>query len=200
MDENIISLLEELSLRTSVSEDEGHYGASICNGLSSDYTSGSNVSSPAHEQLCQNSTEVDSELKNAVNNLFQELTPPNTTNDQQTKLTDLGYEKSKILTALLGNIDLVTDAIKKINRSVAIGKKMERIYRSYYINPNVELDLNEINHLIRSFSDLYDSENYVREVNVSRVYQAYCKKLTDIYNSRTNSMTFNGTSDDCMMH
>jgi len=171
MDENIISLLEELSLRTSVSEDEG---------------ASSSISSPANEQLSSNNSEEHGELKNAVNTLLK-----------QHRNFDSRYDKTKMLAALLGNIDLVTDAVKKINQSIAIGKKMEEIYRSYYINPNIDLDLNEINQLIRAFSELYESERYVREVNVSRVYQAYCKKLIDIYNSRT--LGDYSEDNDCMM-
>lgn len=183
MDENILSLLEELSLR-SCSEDENYTRDRANNYLSSNYTSSSNVSSPNYEQLTNSITDEDLELKNAVNSLFQDLRP-STTNRGQTSQSD-GYDKSKLLIALLGNIDLVTCAVKKINQLVSLGKRMEQVYRSYYINPNVALDLDEIGRLITAFNDIYNSESYVREVNVSRVYQAYCKKLLDIYNSSAN--------------
>lgn len=168
MDENIISLLEELSLRASVSEDEG-----AC----------SSISSPAYEQLSNDFPEEDIELKSAVNTLLE-----------QQRCFNSGYDKTKMLAALLGNVDLVTNAVKKIGQSIAIGKRMEQIYRSYYINPNTELDLNEIGYLIKSFSELYDNNSYVRGVNISRVYQAYRVKLSDIYNLRTSV-----NDGDCMM-
>lgn len=171
MDESIINLLEELSLR-----------ATTYNSASEDDGVGSNISSPTYEHTSGTPIEESVELKNAVNSIFA--------ND------DSGYDKSKMLAALLGNLDLVTIAVKKIKETVAVGKKMEHIYRIYYVNPKIDLDLNEINHLIRTFTELYDGESYVREVNISRVYQAYCKKLTEIYESRTNTSV---NDDDSMM-
>lgn len=177
MDENLLTLLEELSLR-SCSEDENNRRDSSANYQSSNYTS-SNVSSPSFDQLASNLPEEDLELKNAVNSLLQDLNPSSRD----------GYDKTKLMVALLGNIDLVTCAVKKINQLVSLGKKMEQIYRLYYVNPDVVLDLDEIASLIEAFSSVYNNESYVREVNVSRVYQAYCKKLTDIYNQRVNGHT-----------
>lgn len=177
MDENILTLLEELSLRTSSCNEDDDYAKDRGNNyLSSNYTSSSNVSSPSHDQLTGNIVEEDLELKNAVNSLFQELSP---TSDLRS-----GYDKSKLLVALLGNVDLVTCAVKKVNQLVSLGKRMEQIYRSYYVDPNIQLDLEEMAQLIRAFNNIYESESYVREVNVSRVYHAYCKKLIDIYNAR----------------
>lgn len=197
MDENLLSLLEELSLRTSsCTEDENYFKKSGNNYLSSNYASSSNVSSPSYDQLANYTHEEDLELKNAVNSLFQELNPPNTRYAGQPNSNEqnIGYDKSKLMVALLGNIDLVTCAVKKINQLVSLGKRMEQIYRCYYVNPNVQLDLNEIAQLISAFSNVYNSEGYVREVNVSRVYQAYCKKLIDIYNVRANMTNL----DECM--
>lgn len=185
MDENLLSLLEELSIRASCSEDENC--ANVNNGLNSNYcTSSSNVSSPAYDQLANNLPE-DLELKNAVNSLIQDLKPSISNSRPDTEQNSGGYDKSKLLVALLGNIDLVTCAVKKINQLVSLGKRMEQIYRRYYVDPNTELDLEEISQLIVAFSNIHNSESYVREVNVSRVYQAYCNKLTDIYNIRTSS-------------
>lgn len=193
MDENLLSLLEELSLRTSCSEDENYYPSKHHNGnnyLSSNYASSSNVSSPNQEQLASNLPEEDLELKNAVNSLFHDLSPTNAratqTLDQTKQQQEVSYDKSKLLVALLGNIDLVTCAVKKINQLISLGKRMEQIYRCYYVDPNVQLDLNEIDQLIARFSNIYNSESYVREVNVSRVYQAYCRKLVHIYRQRTD--------------
>lgn len=194
MDENILSLLEELSLR-SCSEDENFSRDRANNYLSSNYTSSSNVSSPNYEQLANSISDEDLELKNAVNSLFQDLKP--TTDRGQASQSD-GYDKSKLLIALLGNIDLVTCAVKKINQLVSLGKRMEQIYRSYYINPSVALDMDEVGQLITAFTNIYNSESYVREVNVSRVYQAYCKKLSDIYNSNINRDA-SGQGDDEMI-
>lgn len=188
MDENLLSLLEELSLRTSFSEDENCSRDNGNNCPSSNYTSSSNVSSPTYDQLTNNIAEEDTELKNAVNSLFQDL---NLSNPRaQANKQEAGYDKSKLMLALLGNIDLVTHAVKKINQLVSLGKRMEQIYRGYYVDPNVGLDLDEIAQLINAFFHVYNSEKYVREVNVSRVYHAYCRKLIDIYNSRTNQMNF----------
>lgn len=190
MDENLLSLLQELSLR-SCSEDETCSRDTGNNHIGSSYTSSSNVSSPTYEQLANSISEEDLELKNAVNSLFQDLKPSNASNRGPVD-NDGGYDKSKLLCALLGNIDLVTCAVKKINQLISLGKRMEQIYRSYYVNPDVYLDLDELSQLIAAFTDIYNSESYVREVNVSRVYQAYCRKLLDIYNSRTtakNSLT-----------
>lgn len=184
MDENLLSLLEELSLR-SYSEDENGFSRGSRNHNSeSNYTSSSNVSSPTFEQVTSANVEEDIELKNAVNSLFQDLKPTQTSRNE-TPQQD--YDKSKFLVALLGNIDLVTCAVKKINQLVSLGKKMEQIYRRYYVDPNVELDLIELSQLITAFMNIYNSESYVREVNVSRVYLAFCNKLIDIYNSRTEA-------------
>lgn len=187
MDENLLSLLEELSLR-SCSEDENCTRDTANSYLSSNYTSSSNVSSPAYEQLVSSLPEEDLELKQAVNSLFQDLKPtnPGRTGEQQ---QGVGYDKSKLLVALLGNVDLVTCAVKKINQLVSLGKRMEQIYRSYYVNPSIELDLEELSQLITAFSNIYNSESYVREVNVSRVYQAYSRKLWDIYQARTTGVS-----------
>lgn len=195
MDENLLSLLEELSLR-SCPEEESCLKEKGNNYQSSTYTSSSNVSSPTYEQLTNNIPEEDLELKNAVNSLFQDLEP--TVSSRTGSTSSDGYDKSKLLVALLGNIDLVTCAVKKINQLVSLGKKMEQIYRKYYIDPNVALDLEEINQLITAFSDIYNSESYVREVNVSRVYHAYCKKLIDIYNSRMARFNTCNGHDDSM--
>lgn len=185
MDENLLSLLEELSLR-SCSEDE-HYSRIDNNYQSSSNNSASsNVSSPTYEQLANNLPEEDLELKNAVSSLFQDLN--HSSQD--------GYDKTKLMVALLGNIDLVTCAVKKINQLVTLGKRMEQIYRTYYVNPSVHLDLDEIAALITAFSDVYNTESYARQVNVSRVYQAYCKKLVDIYNQR---MSETGQDEDRMI-
>lgn len=198
MDENLLSLLEELSIRASCSEDEIY----VNNGLNSNYcTSSSNVSSPANDQLA-NSLPEDLELKNAVNSLIQDLKPSINNynpNNGTVGQNPAGYDKSKLLVALLGNIDLVTCAVKKINQLVSLGKRMEQIYRGYYVNPNIELDLEEISQLIIAFSNIYNSENYVREVNVSRVYQAYCRKLMDIYNARTSLQEETKTEYDDQM-
>lgn len=191
MDENLLNLLEELSLRTSFSEDEnssipGRNGDRL---MSSGYTSqASNFSSPTYDQIDGGSPEKDIELENTVDSLFQEIYRPNqnTGNQQNSSQQRPGYDKTKLLVALLGNIDLVKCAIKKINHLVTLGKKMEQIYRLYYMDPNVSLDLHEISSLINSFSGLYNAENYIREVNICRMYQAYCKKLIEIYNVRTN--------------
>lgn len=182
MEENLLSLLEELSLR-SHSEDDNHSRDSGLNQMSSNYTSSSNVSSPNYEQLANNVPEEDTELKCAVSLLFQNLYSANATSN------DSGYDKYKLLIALLGNLnrDLVISAVNKINHLVAVGKKMENIYRQYYVNPNVDLNLEELNQLISTFSELYSSDSYVREVNISRVYQAYCQKLVEIYKSRISS-------------
>lgn len=193
MDENLLSLLEELSLR-SCSEDEQCYRESRNQNYNgSTYTSSSNVSSPTYDQLTNNIPDEDLELKNAVNSLFQDLQPNNQISRASTN-TNEGYDKSKLLVALLGNIDLVTCAVKKINQLVSLGKRMEQIYRRYYVDPNVMLDLDEIGQLITTFSNIYNSESYVREVNVSRVYQAYCRKLIDIYHSRISNTTDNKMS------
>lgn len=168
MDENLLSLLEELSLR-SCSEDENCLKDEATNHNGSNYTSNIEVE--------------DLELKNAVNSLFHDLRPTSASRTGCSSSSE-GYDKSKLLVALLGNIDLVTCAVKKINQLVSLGKKMEQIYRRYYIDPNVPLDLEEINQLISAFTNIYNSETYIREVNVSRVYQAYCRKLIEIYNSR----------------
>lgn len=202
MDENLLSLLEELSLRSCGSEDENCsrdignnrlWGNQLHNSAYN--TSSSNVSSPTYEQLTNSIPEEDLELKSAVNSLFQDLKPSNvkTTIAQSSQPQD-GYDKSKLLVALLGNVDIVTCAVKKINQLVSLGKKMEQIYRCYYVDPNVHIDLNEVSQLITAFSDIYDNESYVRKVNVSRVYHAYCRKLLDIYNSRTAT---NGVQPDC---
>lgn len=195
MDENLLSLLEELSLR-SCSEDENCLKEKGTYYHGSTYTSSSNVSSPTFEQLTNNIAEEDLELKNAVNSLFQDLKPtaPSRTGCSN---SDDSYDKSKLLVALLGNIDLVTCAVKKINQLVSLGKKMEQIYRRYYVDPNTPLDLDEINQLISAFSNIYNSERYVREVNVSRVYQAYCKKLIEIYEFRVRQ---EGLCNDSMIH
>lgn len=215
MDENLLTLLEELSLRASFSEDETiattttanyHYKDNDASAtptsynhrhnLTSDYTSSSNLSSPAYDQLDNaHLAEEDVELKSAVNSLFHELSTPSSNNRISTRpsSTSAGYDKSKLLVALLGNIDLVTCAIKNINHLVSLGKRMEQIYRRYYADPNIHLDLDEIDRLIAAFSEVYNSESYVREVNVSRVYQAYCKKLIDICETRRN---FQNTSFD----
>jgi hypothetical protein len=191
--ENLLMLLEELSLRASNSEDEtNNYKDGTDSALNnfrrnitSDYTSSSNLSSPAYEQLDNvQSADEDVELKSAVDSLFQELSSPNSNNGPSSQTSTSGYDKSKLLVALLGNIDPVTCAIKKINNLVSLGKKMEQIYRRYYADPNVPLDLEEIDRLIVAFSEVYNSESYVREVNVSRVYQAYCQKLIEIYRAR----------------
>lgn len=195
MDENLLTLLEELSLRTSFTEDGENNHPVSDNGnkyVSSGYASQtSNFSSPSYEQLDNGAAEEDLDLKNAVSSLFHELNTPNSNRDTQSTSAKpaepAAYDKTKLLVALLGNIDLVKCAIKRINQLVSLGKKMEQIYRMYYIDPNVPLDLEEISGLITAFSDLYNSESYVREVNVSRVYQAYCKKLIDIYNKRQSS-------------
>lgn len=176
MDEHLLSLLEELSLRSSPEELEKQ-------SLSSNCTPNSNFSSPTYEQVT-NSIPEDVELKNAVHSLFQELKPSNPVQKRPLNRED-GYDKSKLLIALLGNVDLVTNAIKKINQVVSIGKRMEQIYKVYFVNPNAPLDLREISELCRSFWDLYNSESYIRQVNVSRVYKLYCEKLIEIYNSRT---------------
>lgn len=138
----------------------------------------------------------DIDLKNAANSLFQQLNTTQAKNGkaQPSSTTQAGYDKTKLLVALLGNIDLVTCAIKKLNQLVSLGKRMEQIYRSYYVDPNVHLDLDEIGQLIAAFSDIYNSESYVREVNVTRVYHAYCKKLIVIHNTRRNLIN----SDEAM--
>lgn len=194
MDENLLSLLEELSLR-SYSEDDNHSRDSGLNYMSSNYTSSSNVSSPNYEQLASNVSEEDVELKSAVSSLFQNLYSANATSN------DSGYDKYKLLIALLGNInrDLVTSAVNKINQLIAVGKKMEHIYRQYYVNPDVELNLEELNQLIQTFSELYNSESYVREVNISRVYQAYCQKLVEICKIRTSATRMDEMNDDEMI-
>lgn len=171
MDEDVINLLQELSLRTT-----NYHPASEDDGI------GSNISSPAHEQISSSSIEESVELKNAVDSIFA--------ND------NADYDKSKMLAALLGNLDLVTNAVKRVKETVAVGKKMEQIYRMYYIDPKIDLDLDEINHLIRTFKDLYDGDNYVREVNISRMYYAYCNKLKDIYELRTKTSISSGDDDD----
>lgn len=207
MDENLLTLLEELSLRASFSEDETNHCKDDANTThnynrhnpTSDYTSSSNLSSPAHDQLdYTQQTEEDVELKSAVNSLFQELSTPSSNNNGATQpsSTSAGYDKSKLLVALLGNIDLVTCAVKKINQLVSLGKRMEQIYRRFYADPNTFLDLNEIDRLIAAFTEVYNSESYVREVNVSRVYLAYCKKLIDICETRRN---FQDNSSDQTM-
>ena len=139
----------------------------------------------------------DLDLKNAVNSLFQQLNTTQTKfgKSQPVSTKPAGYDKTKLLVALLGNFDLVTCAIKKLNQLVSLGKRMEEIYRSYYVDPNIELDLDEIGQLIESFTDIYNSESYVREVNVTRVYQAYCKKLIDIHNTRRTFIN----SDEAMI-
>lgn len=195
MDENLLSLLEELSLR-SCPDDESFLRANG-NGSSSNHTqcSSSNVSSPNYDQLTSNIPE-DIELSNAVTSLFEDLKPSNGQYQMGQTHNSGGYDKSKLLVALLGNVDLVTCAVKKINQLVSLGKKMEQIYRCYYKDPNVELDLDKIGQLISAFSSIYNSESYVREVNVSRVYQAYCLKLLDIYNHR---MARSNVGDDEMI-
>jgi len=181
MDENLLSLLEELSLR-SYSEDENFLSRPGNVHRGSTCTSSSNVSSPTCEQLANDIPEEDVELKNAVHSLFQDLKPTNSTRAHIP--SQEGYDRSKLLVALLGNIDLVTCAVKKINQLVSLGKRMEQIYRSYYMNPDIYLDLEEINQLVTNFNNIYNSESYIREVNVSRVYQAYSRKLMDVYNDR----------------
>lgn len=192
MDENLLSLLEELSLR-SCSEDESSKLDSAY--LSSNYTSSCNTS-PNYESSSSNSIEEDVELKNAVNSLFSELETknPNPNESHTTSSTNpslrsnnRGIDKSKLLVALLGNIDLVTKSVKKINQLVSLGKRMERIYRFYYADHNAPLDLEEIKRLIIAFREIYETESYVREVNVSRLYQAYCVKLEQIYTARAQS-------------
>lgn len=161
-------------------------------GSSSDYTqySSSNVSSPNYDQLTNSMPDEDIELKNAVTSLFQDLKPTSNGDNSTAMHNDNGgYDKSKLLVALLGNVDLVTCAVKKINQLVSLGKKMEQIYRCYYRDPDVEMDLEKISQLIAAFTSIYNSESYVREVNVSRVYQAYCIKLLDIYNHRMAQST-----------
>lgn len=189
----------------SCSEDETY---SRANGASSSSNhtqcSSSNVSSPNYDQLTSSLPDEDIELKNAVTSLFQDLKPNHAPAGEsavvgQQAQTNGGYDKSKLLVALLGNIDLVTSAVKKINQLVSLGKKMEQIYRCYYRDPNVELDLNKIGQLISAFTSIYNSESYVREVNVSRVYQAYCMKLSDIYNYRLAQGAANGVQDEDMI-
>lgn len=181
MDENLLSLLEELSLR-SCSEDETNNAGN--NHLSS-YTSSSNVSSPTYDQLVNNISEEDAELKQAVTSLFHDLNTDSANGSTNQQCPADSYDKSKLLVALLGNYDIVTSAVKKINQLVSLGKRMEQIYRSYYVNPNVELNLDELRQLILTFTNVYNSESYVREVNVSRVYQAYCQKMMDIFDLRS---------------
>lgn len=190
MDENLLSLLEELSLRATGSEDENQTRSS--GSTQTNYASSSSVSSPTYDQLSSSIADEDLELKSAVNSLFQDLKPSYT--DERNN-----YDRSKLLVALLGNIDLVTCAVKKINHLVSLGKKMEQIYRTYYRNPTIHLDLNEMSQLISAFSQVYNSESYIREVNVSRVYKAYHVKLMDIYNSRISVSNMMTESDEQMM-
>lgn len=188
--DQLITLLEELSLRSSHSEDENYQSKDSGVNFGSNYNSSSNVSSPNYDQLTGNIAEEDVELKSAVNSLFQDLKPSNQSNSTSVSSANQseGYDKAKLLVTLLGNIDLVTCAVKKINQLVSLGKRMEQIYRSYYVNPNVNLDLNELGQLISAFSDIYNSEKYVREVNVSRVYHAFCQKLIEIHNLRSGNI------------
>lgn len=188
MDGNLITLLDELSLRSSYSEDEN----GISRDASSNCASSSGLSSPAYEQITSNIADEDLELKNAVCSLLNDL-KPNPVNSPNVDQNEEDYDKSKLILALLGNIGLVTTAVKKINRLVSIGKRMEQIYRCYYRDPNVYLDLDEISHLISEFSKLHESESYVREVNACRIYEAFHKKMLYIYNTRT-SMNFDSDS------
>lgn len=198
MDEDILTLLSELSLRsTAASEDEngssGH-GSRFFYNQDVNPSSSSNVSSPLIGNISNAISDEDLELKEAVNSLLQDLKPTQTSNLQQNPSNLMveentngnGYDKSKLLLALLGNIDLVTCAVKRINSLVSLGKKLEHIYRCYYKNPTCYIDLNELNQILTTFSDIYNSERYIREVDVSRMYQAYYVKLSDIYNSRTH--------------
>lgn len=196
MDEDILTLLSELSLRsTAASEDEngssGH-GSRFFYNQDLNPSSSSNLSSPLNGNFSNSIADEDLELKEAVSSLLHDLKPTQTSNLEQNP-SNLsvnensnvnGYDKSKLLLALLGNIDLVTCAVKRINSLVSLGKKLEQIYRCYYRDPTCHIDLNELNQLLTTFSDIYNSERYVREVDVSRMYQAYYVKLLDIYNSR----------------
>lgn len=184
MDENLITLLDELSLRSACSEDETGQtrdGGSNC-------ASSSGVSSPVYEQISNSIAEENSEFKNAVCSLLHDLKPNPSSDPKDPSQSEDNCDKSKLILALLGNIELVTTAVKKINRLVLLGKRMEQIYRCYYRDPNVPLDLNEISHLITQFSEIYESESYVREVNACRVYKAFHGKMILIYNSRKSSM------------
>lgn len=196
MDDEILTLLSELSLRsTATSEDEnGSSGRASGFLYNQDFnpSSSSNVSSPMNDQLSNNICNEDLELKEAVHSLLHDLKPTQTSSyhhDPSNSMHDVdnkvnGYDRSKLLLALLGNIDLVTCAVKRINSLVSKGKRMEQIYRSYYREPSSYIDLNELNQLLSTFSEIYNSERYVREVNVSKLYQAYYVKLLEIYNSR----------------
>lgn len=204
MDEDLLNLLAELSLRSGSTPDDGI----ISSGHTSrnyNNPSNSNVSSPNHDELV-NSNEDDIELKQAVTTLLGELQPTNQmpqSNDitnTNSSSSNSNYDKSKLLLALLGNNDLVTNAVKRISSIVSMGKKMEQIYRSYYRDPSCHIDLNELKQLLSDFSNLYDSENYIREVNVTRVYQAYHVKLMDLYNSRTSYLNCVKNDDDKMIH
>lgn len=192
MDENLITLLDELSLRSTYSEDD----IVATRDVGSNYASSSGISSPIYDQVSGDSTEEDLELKQAVYSLVNDLKP--NPNDEE-------YDKSKLILALLGKIEfdrnfgLVTNAVKKIRRLVTLGKRMEQIYRCYYRDPNVILDLEEIGQLITEFSTLYESENYVREVNASRVYEAFHKKMILIYNSRLAQRYDNSTFEEDKM-
>lgn len=204
MDENLVTLLEELSFRASISEDETNQYSNCTNAskdkATSDYTSSSNLSSPSSDHHLHNSqlTERDAELESAVNTLFNELSSTNPIGTKHLANASPGYDRSKLLVALLGNIDLVTCAIKKINQLVTVGKKMEQIYRRFYANPTTNLDIDEMENLIAAFSQVYNSESYVREVNVSRVYQAYCQKLIDICEARKRHQ-IESTEDDMVL-
>lgn len=198
MDEDILTLLSELSLRsTAASEDEngssGHGSRSLYN-QDLNLSCSSNFSSPLNGNPSNVNADEDLELKDAVNSLLQDLKPTQSSSLERYPSNLLvngnsnvnGYDKSKLLLALLGNIDLVTCAVKRINTLVSLGKKLEQIYRSYYMDPYCYIDLTELNQLLTTFSDIYNSERYVREVDVSRMYQAYYVKLLDVYNSRTH--------------
>lgn len=193
MDENLLNLLQELSLKSAFSDDENCCRQQRSQSHGSNYASSSNVSSPSNEPY--QSSDEDPELKNAVNCLLTNLEPSTKELNQQCSNAD-SYDKSKLLLALLSNNDLVTSAIKKINHLISLGKQMEQIYRRYYVDPTIYIDLKELCDLITEFDHIYNSEKFIRDVNVTRVYRAYFHKLVDIYQSRqTTSIKLNSVVD-----
>lgn len=188
MDEDLLRAIEALSLAAAdqnPSDQNFRYNhEDNSNPTSTIISSSSSRSSPTSEQTIGNSSE--DELQNSVSSLFDDL---GLSRNSSTNNAD--YDRTKFLISVLGNTEFVINAVKKVRELVTIGKKMEQLYRKYYMDPDVALNFNELEDLIQSFLSLYHSEAYIREINVSRVYNAYCDKLLSIYNSKSQGFLLN---------
>lgn len=186
MDDNLITLLQELSVRAT---DPENYTPGILHepksSVSSGYTSSCDESSP-NQNLDPSPAEEDEELRQNLETLFAELSTPCRNWNAITPTAHVGYDRTKLLVALLSNNDLMKYAIKRTLRMIKVGKKLEAMYRAYVIEGKL-FNFRDCRNLLDEFEDYY-REQFIQKINVARLYHAYYMKMIPIYNNELHNM------------